>query len=365
MSKAPKTKIPKDATPKDKKPSILFIPWENSGVGLYRLIIPMLSLGERKLAEVATVDEFTDDITQRVKVNLDIIGAKLLNREHNIVYTTKPLIPQHIALCQMLQGVGYKWVLDMDDNIFEVNRDNPGFAAFDKEGNGDARFWVEIAMREADLLVVSTKNLKNVYEKYNDNIFVNKNTVDFRFWDFTNAWGKSDKTVIGWAGASGHTLDMGLIEGPVKEIKKKWGDKVEFVAFGAEKPDFFDKHVDWVNLRDYPKKLASLGFDIGIAPLRDNLYNRGKSNLRWLEYSALKIPTVASDVEPFRDTSAELCVTHDDWVDALDELIKDDKKRKAMGDEAYDIIKKKFSATKTARALAKRLEKLLWEKTPK
>jgi hypothetical protein len=150
-------KTPKEATPKLKKPDIMFIPWENSGVGLYRLIIPMLSLAERKLAGVETIDEFSDDMMKSVKVDFQVIADKLNSKAHNIVYTTKPLIPQHIALCQMLQGFGYKWVLDMDDNIFEVNRDNPGFRAFDKEGKGDARFWIEVAMKEADLLVVSTR----------------------------------------------------------------------------------------------------------------------------------------------------------------------------------------------------------------
>ena len=351
--------------PNDKKPSILFIPWENSGVGLYRLIIPMLSLAERKLAEVETVDEFTDDIMKNVKIDFQLIADKLNRYERNIVYTTKPLIPQHIALCQMLQGYGYRWVLDMDDNIFEVNRDNPGYKAFDKEGKGDARFWIEVAMKECDLLVTSTPNLKEVYTRYNKKIFINKNTIDFRFWEHINAWGLKGHTIVGWAGAGGHTLDMSLIEEPVKELKKKWGKKVEFVAFGAEKPKFFDRHVDWVDLRNYPKKLASIGFDIGIAPLRDNLYNRGKSNLRWLEYSALKIPTVASDVEPYRNTNALLCTTHDDWVSALDTLIANKETRQAMGEASYRDVKKKFNTSTSVRALAKRLEELLWEKKPK
>lgn len=343
----------------------MFIPWENSGVGLYRLIIPMLSLAERKLAEVETIDEFSENIMRSVKVDFQIIADRVNKKKQNIVYTTKPLIPQHIALCKVLQSFGYKWVLDMDDNIFEVNIDNPGFRAFDKAGKGEARYWIEVAMRDCDLLVVSTENLKEVYSKYNKNIFVNKNTIDFRFWQYTNAWGKGNKTVIGWAGAGGHKLDMGLIDGPVKELKKKWGKKIEFVAFGGEKPESFDKHVDWVDLRKYPEKLASLGFDIGVAPLRDNLYNRGKSNLRWLEYSALKIPTVASDVEPYRDTNALLCVTHEDWVSALDTLIGDKVIRQAMGNEAYDIVNKKFNASTSVRLLAKRLEELLWEKKPK
>ena len=265
----------------------------------------------------------------------------------------------------MLQHYGYKWVLDMDDNIFEVNKDNPGYNAFNKEGTGDARFWIEVAMRQCDLLVVSNKNLEKVYGRYNDNIYINPNTIDFRFWDLDNSWGKTKKIVLGWAGAGGHKFDMTLIEDAVKEIKKKWGKKVEFVSFGAEQPGVFDKHVDWVDLTKYPKKLASLGFDIGLAPLRDNLYNRGKTNLRWLEYSSLRMPTIASDVEPFRDTNALLCTTSEDWFSAMDTLIKDEEIRRSLGYEAFKLVDKKFNTKKAAPKLAKRLEELLWEKKAK
>ena len=68
MKRTPKVALPKNATPRNKKPSIMFIPWENSGVGLYRLIIPMLSLAERKLAGVETIDEFSDDMTKWLRL---------------------------------------------------------------------------------------------------------------------------------------------------------------------------------------------------------------------------------------------------------------------------------------------------------
>jgi glycosyltransferase involved in cell wall biosynthesis len=57
-----------------------------------------------------------------------------------------------------------------------------------------------------------------------------------------------------------------------------------------------------VPINRYAAFAASFGFDIGIAPLVDCNFNRSKSNLRWLEYSALKIPTVATDISHFRQT---------------------------------------------------------------
>jgi glycosyltransferase involved in cell wall biosynthesis len=342
-------------------PRILFIPWENSGVGLCRIMIPAMSLANNKLAEVETGARFTGD-GENIAVDVEHAVKDINGRKHQILYTTKPLSTQQLAFCNTMQHYGYKWVLDMDDNILDVNSDNPGYGAFNKMGSGDNRFFIEIGMRDCDLLVVSTENLAELYKKYNKKIFINPNSIDFRFWKFDNAWGKTNKTVIGWAGAGGHTYDMSIIEDVAKELKEKYGKKIEFVSFGGEEPKFFDKHVNWVDLKDYPEKLASLGFDIGIAPLRDNLYNRGKSNLRWLEYSALKIPTVASDVHPYRDTNALLCVTHDDWIQALSTLIDDKNIRQALGEKAHEIVQKNFNAETSYNPLAKRLEELVWKK---
>lgn len=348
-------------TPKEL--DILFIPWEQSGVGLYRLIIPALSLGDRKLANVTTLGSFSGDVRDMTKIDLGYLSQSIKLKSHNILYTTKPLTALHVALCQTIQEKAKaKWVLDMDDNILEVNKDNPGYQAFAKEGKGDQRFFVEEAMRQCDLLVTSTENLKEVYAKYNDNIYVSPNSIDFRFWKFDNAHGINGKVRIGWAGAGGHRFDLSLIKGAIQELKKEFKDKIQVVTFGGEKPDFSEEHHDWVGLREYPEKLASLGFDIGIAPLRDNLYNRGKSNLRWLEYSALKIPTVASDVLPFRNSTARLASDEQDWYTHLKELIIDKDKRLAEGQESFNNIKRRFNSSKNVRKLSDRLQELLCQK---
>lgn len=348
-------------TPKGFKPSVLFIPWENTGVGLYRVIIPAISLGNGGLADVETIDRFTGNITDLTRIDLDYVVKGINKRKYDIVYTTKPHDGKHIALCQTLQHYGIKWVLDMDDNIFEVNSDNPGHRAFDKTKKSDLRFFIEYALKNADAVVVSTENLKDVYESYNKNIYVSPNNIDFGFWNHTNKRGLTDKIVIGWAGAGGHKYDLSIIEDVIPELKAKYGDTIEFVSFGGEQPKGFDKHHNWVELHRYPEKLASLGFDIGIAPLRDNLYNRGKSNLRWLEYSALRIPTVASEIEPYKNTTALLCVTHDDWVSALSTLIENKETRQEMGEFAYRTVKRKFNAEDKNTTLLNALNDTIWE----
>src|SRR5437899_12979401 len=64
---------------------------------------------------------------------------------------------------------------------------------------------------------------------------------------------------------------------------------------------------------------------IGIAPLEKNAFNDAKSELKWLEYTALGIPTVASDFGPYKraiGSGKDGFLTNDNWELALTNLIE-------------------------------------------
>ena len=121
--------------------------------------------------------------------------------------------------------------------------------------------------------------------------------------------------------------------------------------------------VKFARIDQYPKYLARQGFDIGIAPLADNAFNRGKSNLRWLEYSALKIPTVASNVGHFAETirpglDGILCDTPDDFTRELETLIKDRSLRWNLGQAAYDRVQSDFNVNGVVQQYKATLEEI-------
>ena len=84
----------------------------------------------------------------------------------------------------------------------------------------------------------------------------------------------------------------------------------------------------------YYKKLQKIDFDIGVAPLIDNEFNRCKSNLRWLEWSALGVPTVASRVVPFQcirpNIDGYLAKNEKEWYTNLRALIEIPKLRERI-----------------------------------
>jgi glycosyltransferase involved in cell wall biosynthesis len=104
-------------------------------------------------------------------------------------------------------------------------------------------------------------------------------------------------------------------------------------------------------------------WSIGIAPLIDDTFNRSKSNIKWLEYTMKHIPTVASNVEPYRSikhgVTGILCDTPEQWYVALKELIEDSKLRDRLAENSYKEIKKNWQYDKNAKLWKKAIDSVL------
>lgn len=206
--------------------------------------------------------------------------------------------------------------------------------------------------KNSDGMIVSTPYLKDVYSEYNPNIYVLQNSIDLDLWSKVQRK-KRGGIRIGWSGGTAHSEDLKLLETVIPAITEK-NPEVKFVFVSNDFPEFLGKlnNVElikgWSPILKYPTYLAKQDFDIGIAPLRDNKFNRAKSNLRWLEYSALGIPTVASKVGHFKETIRDgvdglLAETPEDFIKHLQALISDKKLRKQIGTNAYFRIEKDFN----------------------
>jgi rhamnosyltransferase len=119
----------------------------------------------------------------------------------------------------------------------------------------------------------------------------------------------------------------------------------------------------WVSIVDYPSMVKGWDLDIGIAPLRDHNFNRAKSNLRWLEYSALSLPTVASKVRPFSECinsglNGILCSTKQEWYAQLKRLIQDKDERVRLGNMGRSSVFKDFNMDTIAQKYRSVLEEI-------
>ena len=221
-------------------------------------------------------------------------------------------------------------------------------------------------MQLSDFMVVSTNELKKRYKNDNPNIFIAENCIDFKWWgNIENNNNRNKKIRLGWAGANAHYEDVRILRGVMDTLLAKYGDKIEF--FFKSPNELFKaqpgitNETGYVPLNKYPKKLKSFGFDIGLAPLCDNIFNRCKSANRYLEYSMLKIPTVASDIGgQFSEVIKEgengfLAKTESDWINKLSLLIESTILREKIGKTAFEFVKKNYKAE----VGAKRYDKLV------
>ncbi len=256
-------------------------------------------------------------------------------------------------------------VTECDDNILSTPSYNPADSAYEP-GSFHRNVAVE-QFRMSDAMIVSTPYLAEVYSEHNRNIHVVPNCLDFRKWDNLKHRRNKDVVRIGWAGGASHDEDLRIIEPVVRKTLEKH-PTVRFCFVHGIAP--FLRNIDRVDfisqftrIDRYPQFLASRSFDIGMAPLVDNSFNRAKSNLRWLEYAGLKVPCVASDVGHFKETITQakdglLCYSEQDWLDSLDFLIHDSNARKAIGKAANAKARRDFNVDKEVFRYAKILREV-------
>lgn len=274
------------------------------------------------------------------------------------------------------------FVIDMDDNYVDVPQWNEAYESF-RSGQPFRRVALD-SMRNADALFVTTRHLGEVYQPINDNIYLIENSLDFKGdrkfvgWDKVSTR-KHKGTTIGWIGGRAHFEDLMMVAPALRQVLEKHPDvklslinsalKLSCEALGRPYPFGGLKNVHYadrsVPINRYAQFMSSFGFDIGIAPLVDCNFNRSKSNLRWLEYSALKVPTVATDISHFKESidpgTTGLTIPDNNlqaWVNALEFLIADKNVRELVGRNAYRKVKKDFNVARNAPNYLRLLKRL-------
>jgi len=334
------------------------------GVRFYRLTAPTKYLSSDYHHEIIFEDtshQGLDSSGWQTKALEETFHGVLEQLMGNVDLIVTQLVHSDAALA-VLQGVrsfyGVPLVLDLDDNVENVPYYNRGSQVYTPD-SGLLETTREL-MDLVDAITVSTPYLAERMRQYSDNIHVLPNSIDFELWDKPVQVPNKKSIRIGWAGAQTHEDDFKLVKPALKEILRKYPNVRLYILGGV--PDCLAdfnhprlvKKVVWYDIFDYPVRLKHWNFDIGIAPLRDNAFNRAKSNLRWLEYSAMGIPTVAGNVEPFSRSIAHgktgmLAYEPDEWVACLSELIEDKSMRLEIGQAANDKVRRDYNMKRNAR----------------
>lgn len=231
----------------------------------------------------------------------------------------------------------------------------------ERSGRRERRF--RAIARAADLVVCGNRYLAEETSRHTDRIAVIPTAVDTeRFHPKLRARSNGAVT-IGWTGSGStnrYLNEMLPVLAPLAgrarlKVLSDTTDGLNFAQLGSVPREF----VPWSPDREAPETAS---FDIGLMPLPDNPWTRGKCGCKALQYMALGIPAVCSPV----GVNAEiidhgrtgcLAATPEQWREVLDRLVSDAETRETIGRAARRRVEEAFALRIQAERLVEAVER--------
>lgn len=293
--------------------------------------------------------------------------------EADVVLVQRVFLGPMADMVRELKRHGARLLYDIDDDPFHVPPQHPAYSLYQAP---ETRRRLNQTLSSVDLIVCATEPLKRVLAER----LLKKVPIEVigNYLDFRSFWSPElvaqapparppGKLIIGWSGGLGHKQDLELLRGLFAELARRYGARVHFRFLGTW-PEYIKNEVpqdqfeafSWVEVSRYSTALYQLGLDLALIPLVDNQHNRSKTMLKFLEFSALRVPCVASDVGPYRSIPEGCAVKVENrperWLKAVCELVEREAERKEMAERAYSYVRENFDI---ARGAQRWLEALL------
>jgi glycosyltransferase involved in cell wall biosynthesis len=190
--------------------------------------------------------------------------------------------------------------------------------------------------------------------KYNRSIVLNPTTIDTENLHNPKRYGpkKNNEIVIGWTGSHSTLKYLNKLEGILQELEDKYGNLIFTVI--ANQPAALE--LKRIRFKPWSKEteISDLAeFDIGIMPLTDDAWAKGKCGFKALQYMAMEVATVASPVgvnTMIIDHGIDgfLCNAGTEWKDALESLIQNPDLRSKLGKQGREKVVRNYSVRSNA-----------------
>ena len=384
----------------DKKIKMLVIPSDRTGVGKFRSVDPHVYIAEHY------GDEFDVDIVY----NMPNGDLEAFLKQYDLIHIHKQLDKQ-CKIIDMIKFLGIPVILDIDDH-FKLGNDHPMSITAKKER------WHEPIinhLKKADYVTTTTPIFADVIKQYNKNVKVFPNAINPEEKQYAVAKNpRTDKLRVGIICGSSHLKDLELLSGIATQVNK---NKVQFVLCGfdtrgtrtiykdngevetrpiypqesvwcdyekiftdnyrtisPEHKDFLMKYMAGVDdpftnepyrrmwtrhINDYATHYQNV--DVLIAPLKENDFNKVKSELKEIEcgfthtafigqnfgaYTINLVPMIEKGGKINEKGTALLVDSsknHKQWAKYINKLADDADMLKKLQDNLYNFVKDRYS----------------------
>lgn len=237
-----------------------------------------------------------------------------------------------------------KVVFDFDDSIWLLDT-SPENKKFEFLKNPDK---TKINIKHAHCVIAGNSFLANYAKQFNQNTVVIPTTIDSDFHIPKPELRNKEKIVIGWSGSISTIKHFEMAIPALKEIQNKYPDKIEIHVIGQGSYTHPEINVISKNWSATTEVDDLNSFDIGIMPLPDDEWVKGKCGLKGLSYMACGVATIMSHVGVNSEIiehgkNGFLATSQQEWVNYLSKLIENSDLRHEMGQSGRETVVKNYS----------------------
>ena len=280
-------------------------------------------------------------VSAYVRQSAQIVGA----RRFDLVYVFREAALIGPAFIEsMIAWQGVLIVFDFDDAIFVPYKSpSNGYLSYLKCFSKTNRI-----CSVATQIMAGNPYLRDYAQQFNSEVSVIPTTIETDHYrpELRNQQ-SDDVPVIGWTGSHSTLQHLQTAVPALSRLAKL--QPFRLVVIGAEAPEIPEVPTEWRPWRAETEVQDLLDIDIGIMPLPDDLWSRGKCGCKALQYMALGIPPVVSPVGVNTDivnddVNGFVAATEDEWVEKLSRLMTDRQLRSRLGKAARKTVEERYSA---------------------
>lgn len=253
---------------------------------------------------------------------------------------------------RVIAMLGKPVIYDFDDAIFllHTTKSNRRFG------------WLKFPAKTAAIcrlsahVIVGNSFLADYARRHNSNVTIIPSSIDTDHYQPRQKSRTNRRVIVGWTGSSTSQTHLEMFAPVLREIVAR--RKVEIRVISDREPQLEGVPYAWRRWSAETETKDLNDLDIGIMPMPDDNWSRGKCSMKALQYMALGIPAVCSAVGMNcelieHERNGMLATTSEEWVSCLEALIDDSSLREKLGAQARKTVEAHYSMRRSAQLFAR------------
>jgi glycosyltransferase involved in cell wall biosynthesis len=278
------------------------------------------------------------------KQYVNILRLLFTLHKYDYVLLQKKIIPGILIKIITKQS---KLVYDFDDALY--TRESRELA-LGKPAPHSTIKKLNYILKKSTLVFAGSPELAHYCETHNSNVHIIPTALDKQIAEPITVPPQFGSITIGWIGNDVNLYYLSIIDDATLYLQQKYPD-LRFSLLCGNPPKELKTRWHFTKWSSSAEKSWLNSLDIGIMPLTDDPWSRGKCAFKLLQYMAYGKPVVASNVGANRTAVSDningyLANTTEEWISALEQLILDREKRIRMGQKSLEIFTEQFERSR-------------------